>query len=207
MEKYVKLINNNNIKINTTNTNDIEIDNSYVVFDFETTGLSCVNNEIIEIGAIKVKNGHIIETFETLIKPEKQISHKITEITGITNDMVNNKPTINEVLPLFIDFIEELPLVAHNIRFDYSFLNENYKRIYGKEFLCKKYCTIEMYRKWYQVNYSQKAPSAKLGDVISTLLGNENYSNYLKNAHRGLNDATFTQKIYEKIISSNNALI
>lgn len=173
---------------------------NYVVFDLETTGLSSSTHEITEIGAIKVIDGEVADKFEMLVKPTKKITKKITEITGITNEMVEDKPPIEEVLPQFIEFIGKLPLVAHNADFDSGFLCENYRRIYGKEFRRKKSCTMKMYRKWYKETWDEKAPSAKLGDVIFDLLGSDEYSSYLNNAHRGLNDAEFTQKIYEKMI-------
>lgn len=173
---------------------------NYVVFDLETTGLSSATHEITEIGAIKVIDGEVADKFEMLVKPTKKITKKITEITGITNEMVEDKPPIEEVLPQFIEFIGKLPLVAHNADFDYGFLCENYRRIYGKEFRRKKSCTMKMYRKWYKETWDEKAPSAKLKDVIFDLLGNEEFLSYLNNAHRGLNDAEFTQKIYEKMI-------
>ena len=173
---------------------------NYVVFDLETTGLSPINNEITEIGAVKVIDGKISDTFEMLVKPNQKISQKITDITGITNEMVKDKPPIEEVLPKFIEFIGGLPLVAHNIEFDYGFLCENYNRVYKKEFNRKKSCTMKMYRKWYKDQYDENAPCAKLGDVVLELLGNEEYLSYLSNSHRGLNDAEFTQKVYENLI-------
>ena len=173
---------------------------NYVVFDLETTGLSPINNEITEIGAVKVIDGKISDTFEMLVKPNQKISQKITDITGITNEMVKDKPPIEEVLPKFIEFIGGLPLVAHNIEFDYGFLCENYNRVYKKEFKRKKSCTMKMYRKWYKDQYDENAPCAKLGDVVLELLGNEEYLSYLSNSHRGLNDAEFTQKVYENLI-------
>ena len=173
---------------------------NYVVFDLETTGLSSITDEITEIGAVKVIDGKIVDTFEMLVKPNKRISQKITNITGITNEMVEGKPPIEEVLPQFIEFIGGLPLVAHNVEFDYGFLCENYKNIYKQEFRRKRSCTMKMYRKWYMKEWDEKAPSAKLGDVILDLLGSEEYCLYLSNSHRGLNDAEFTQKVYEKLI-------
>ena len=171
-----------------------------MVFDLETTGLSPINNEITEIGAVKVIDGKISDTFEMLVKPNQKISKKITDITGITNEMVKDNPPIEEVLPKFIEFIGGLPLVAHNIDFDYGFLCENYNRVYKKEFKRKKSCTMKMYRKWYKDQYDENAPCSKLGDVVLELLGNEEYLSYLSNSHRGLNDAEFTQKVYENLI-------
>ena len=173
---------------------------NYVVFDLETTGLSPINDEITEIGAVKVIDGKVSDTFEMLVKPNQKISQKITDLTGISNEMVKDKPPIAEVLPKFMDFVEGLPLVGHNVDFDYGFLCENYNRVYQKEFRRKRSCTMKMYRKWYKEQYDEKAPCAKLGDVVLELLGNEEYLSYRSNSHRGLNDAEFTQKVYENLI-------
>jgi len=100
----------------------------YVVFDFETTGLEASQERIIEIGAVKVADGQIQESFSSLINPGKQISRKITKLTGIKNSDVKNAPAISEVLPDFLDFIGDAVLVAHNIDFDYSFLRAECRR-------------------------------------------------------------------------------
>ncbi len=109
------------IKKNTA----VKIKNDFIVFDFETTGFSPLYDEIIEIGAVKVSNGEIVETFESFLKPYKKISKQITAINGIDNDMVSNAPTIDIVIQEFYKFIEELPLVAHNAPFDMKFLLKN----------------------------------------------------------------------------------
>lgn len=109
--------------INNTNGKELNTD-SYVVFDIETTGLSQLYDSITEIGAVKVKNGRIIEQFGELIKPERRISDKIVELTGITNEMVENKPLIDSILPKFLEFCEGSTLVAHNAEFDISFIRE-----------------------------------------------------------------------------------
>lgn len=103
----------------------IEIPNKYIVFDIETTGLDPMYDEIIEIGAIKVEDGKEIETFSTLIKPEYEIDEFITELTGITNEMVINAPKINDVLPKFMDFIKDSVILGHNVNFDINFIYDN----------------------------------------------------------------------------------
>ena len=100
----------------------IEFPNKYIAFDIETTGLDPMYDEIIEIGAIKIENGKEIETFSTLIKPEYEINDFITELTGITNEMVQNAPKINEVLTRFMDFIKDSIILGHNINFDINFI-------------------------------------------------------------------------------------
>lgn len=104
----------------------------YVVFDFETTGTQPDVNEIIEIGAVKVKNGEITDKFNKMIKPEKELPGITTEITGITQEMLNDKPSIKDVLPDFLEFIEGTVLVAHNAIFDYRFLRSWVNKLYGK---------------------------------------------------------------------------
>ena len=86
----------------------IEFPNKYIAFDIETTGLDPMYDEIIEIGAIKIENGKEVEVFNTLVKPEYEIDEFISELTGITNEMVKESPSIDEVLPKFIDFIKTI---------------------------------------------------------------------------------------------------
>ena len=93
-----------------------------VIFDLETTGLSPTSNEIIEIGAIYFKDGVAVDKFSRLVKPICSIPSKITQLTGITNEMVENEDNIKDVLPEFYDFCKDYPLVAYNLPFDSSFL-------------------------------------------------------------------------------------
>lgn len=95
---------------------------TYVVFDFETTGVDFLNNGITEIGAVKIEGGKITEQFTTLVKPDYPILPDNVAITGITPEMVANSPKIQEVLPDFLKFIEYSVIVAHNAAFDTSFL-------------------------------------------------------------------------------------
>lgn len=94
----------------------------YVVVDIETTGTDVTSDKITEIGAVRIKNGTIVESFQTLIDPEVQLSKKIIELTGITDDMLVGKPKIFEVYPDFIKFLGDAVFVAHNAEFDYRFL-------------------------------------------------------------------------------------
>lgn len=125
---------NNNINIKTNfgknvkkersdkGKNIIEFPAEYVVFDIETTGLDSQFDEIIEIGAIKVKNGEIIDEFSSLIKPQQEINEFITDLTGITNEMVLNAPSIEEVLPKFLNYVDHYILIGHNVNFDINFV-------------------------------------------------------------------------------------
>lgn len=98
--------------------------NSYVAFDLETTGLNPSTDKIIEIGAVKVIEGVIQATYSRLVNPEVPISSKVSALTGISSEMILGKPVINEVIQEFIDFTDELPVLGHNILFDYSFIKK-----------------------------------------------------------------------------------
>lgn len=100
----------------------------YVVVDIETTGTDVTSDKITEIGAVRIVNGVITESFQTLIDPEVKLSQKIIELTGITDEMLVGKPKIHEVYPDFIKFLGDSVFVAHNSDFDYRFL-----RNVGKE--------------------------------------------------------------------------
>ena len=99
-----------------------------VVFDIETTGFSPVNDRIIEIGAVKVKDGAVTDRFSAFVNPEKPVPFRIVQLTGIDDNMVKDAPTIEEVLPEFLDFCGESMLAAHNAGFDMSFIKENARR-------------------------------------------------------------------------------
>lgn len=95
---------------------------SYVALDLETTGINPSTDRIIEIGAIKIVDGQEQECFNTFVNPRMKISERITKITGIDDNMVKNAPTIEEIIDRLMEFIGELPLLGHNIIFDFSFI-------------------------------------------------------------------------------------
>ena len=105
------------------------LDDCFVVFDIETTGLSSENDSIIEIGAVKIENGKIVDRFNEFVNPGIDIPYKIIELTGITNDTVENAASIGEILPKFLGFVKESVVVAHNADFDASFIKKNSERL------------------------------------------------------------------------------
>jgi len=103
---------------------EVSLEEEFVVFDIETTGLSALNNKITEIGAVKVKNGEVLDTFVTYVDPETPIPENIVRLTGITDEMVKGAPKIEEALKSFLDFIGDKMLIAHNAGFDISFIRK-----------------------------------------------------------------------------------
>ena len=166
----------------------LEIPDSFVVFDIETTGLNTSYNEIIEIGAIKVIDNKIVDTFHTLIKPKQEINSFITNLTGITNDMVSDAPSIKEALLNFLNYIGLLPLVGHNVNFDINFV---YDKLLEQNlpFLSNNYVdTLRLSRKLLK-----DLRNHKLGDLA--LYYNISY----EGAHRGLKDAEITLRVLYKL--------
>ncbi|WP_430696768.1 PolC-type DNA polymerase III [Metabacillus mangrovi] len=108
-------------------------DAAYIVFDVETTGLSAVYDTVIELAAVKVKDGEIIDRFESFANPHHPLSATTTDLTGITDDMVKNAPELKDVLADFKKWAEDDILVAHNASFDMGFLNAGYTRLLGEE--------------------------------------------------------------------------
>lgn len=171
-----------------TNIVDEREINNFVVFDLETTGLSAKNDKIIEIGAVKIVDGKIVDEFSQLINPEIPIPEHITEITSITNDMVEGKPYINEVLPLFKEFIGDFILVAHNANFDMGFIREKMK-LQNIKVDNPVLDTLELSRAVFPSLKSHKLNIvAKHLDVS------------LINHHRAVDDATATGEILIKML-------
>ena len=156
---------------------------SFVCFDFETTGLH-KEAKVIEIGAVKVKDGCLVSRFSALVDPLEEILPLITSITGITNEMVAGKPTIDRLIPAFFEFTEGLPLVAHNAPFDCRFLERD-SREAGYYFDHEVFDTLA-----YARRVLPKQPSYKLGEL--TVL----FNIPLHDAHRAWCDAEATARLY-----------
>ncbi len=161
---------------------------TYIVFDIETTGLSAVNDMITEIGAIKVKNGEIIDTYSQLINPERPIPELITNLTGITDHMVKDKPTIGEVIYDFKEFIGNDVLVAHNATFDVGFIREKFN-LFNLELNNPVLDTLELSRAVFPSLKSHKL------NIIAKHLDVD-----LVNHHRAVDDAQATAEILLKIL-------
>ena len=109
------------------NPKEQDLNTEYIVFDIETTGLSQKKNKIIEIGAVKVKDGEEIDRFSEFINPEEPIPYSIEQLTSITDEMVMHAPTVDVILPKFLEFCGDDIVVAHNAAFDTGFIKKNAK--------------------------------------------------------------------------------
>lgn len=162
---------------------------SFVVFDLETTGFSPTRNRIIEIGAVKVENGKITERYSTFVNPGVKIPKRITELTGINDDMVKDAPDIRDVLPQFLEFCKGCILVAHNAGFDYSFLCAKGEELgLSTEFTVVDTVGIARVLFPHQAKYTL--------DSVAKVLKIS-----LVNHHRAVEDAEATAEIFEKMIA------
>lgn len=162
--------------------------NSYVVFDIETTGFSPVKNRIIEIGAVKVIDGKIVDRFSSFVNPQVPIPFRIEQLTGINDEMVMDAPLIDQVLPEFLAFCEGAIFVAHNANFDMSFIMENAKR-QGRQMEPVYVDTVGIAR----VLLPNQAKHTL--DAVAKTMGVS-----LENHHRAVDDAEATAEIFVKFI-------
>lgn len=165
------------------------LDESYVVFDIETTGFSPVTNRIIEIGAVKVENGQIVDRFSTFVNPEVPIPFEIEKLTSINDSMVLDAETIEIILPKFLAFVGDSILVAHNANFDVSFIKENAKR----QGLPADYTYVDTVGIARTLLTGQSKYTL---DAVAKTLGIS-----LENHHRAVDDAECTAEIFVKFIS------
>jgi DNA polymerase-3 subunit epsilon len=120
----------------------------YVVVDVETTGSWAAGDRITEIGAVKVRNHQVVDEWHSLVNPQRAIPAKITQITGITNEMVRGAPIFAEVADSFMRFMDDGIFVAHNVNFDYGFISHEYERL-DRRFRFPKLCTVAGMRRRY----------------------------------------------------------
>ncbi len=166
------------------NPKDHSLDKEFVVFDIETTGLDKINDAITEIGAVKIKGTEVIDTFSTFVDPLRHIPEKITELTGITDEMVKGAPNEKEALESFLDFCKDLPVIAHNAKFDTGFIKNAAKRC-SLKFENPIICTLILAQTLLTDLKKHKL------NLIADYLNIEN-----PNHHRAVNDAEVTGKIW-----------
>ena len=159
-------------------------DTTYCVFDLETTGFSFRTEKITEIGIMKIRNGEVIDTFESFVNPGKPIPKKVQDVTHITDDMVKDAPKIEEILPKVMEFFGDSVLVAHNADFDTGFIRYNCQQL-GYKFENTYLDTLALAKNLFP-NYKKY----KLG-VIAENLGIE-----VLVAHRALDDVDTTVKVF-----------
>lgn len=166
---------------------------NFIAIDLETTGFTPLKGcKIIEIAAVKVEDGVIVERKSQLIDPEIEIPQHITAITGISDDMVKGKPTVEEVLPKFHEFIGDSVIVAHNARFDWNtFLVHCFGEL-GITPRNKVVCTLELSKRHI------RSSSHKLGELCNHL------GIRLENAHRALGDAEATAHLMNHLVDIAN---
>lgn len=184
MEAYIV----DDLKEIVTGDRGQSFEDSFVVFDIETTGFSPVYNKIIEIGAVKVEGGKITDRYSSFVNPDVPIPFEIEKLTGINDDMVIDAPMIDTVLPQFLAFCQDAVLVAHNANFDMGFIIENAQRLkLEKEFTYVDTVGIARLLLPHQAKHTLDAVAKTLG--IS-----------LENHHRAVDDAEATAEIFERFI-------
>jgi len=166
----------------------IDLLDNYIIFDIETTGLDSSYDEIIEIGAIRIENNKVVSKFQSLVKPNIEIDDYISELTGITNDMVKDAPKIEDVLPQFMEFVGNEILIGHNVNFDINFIYDN------------------LYRNNYKVLKNDFIDTMRLARKLlpdlshHRLIDIADYFNIdFSNNHRALRDCEITLSIYENL--------
>ncbi len=164
-------------------------DVSFIVTDTETTGSQADKHRIVEIGAVKVKGGEVVDTYQQLVHPGVAIPYQITRLTGITNSMVYGKPPIEHILDDFLDFLDEGVFVAHNARFDRRFINAELRRAGRKAMPNKSLCTARLARRLL----------AGLKSKGLTSLA-EFYNIKIVNRHRAFDDAAATATILIRLL-------
>ena len=159
-----------------------------IVLDTETTGLDYTRERIIEFAGVRLENGKIVDEYQTLINPNQHIRKSSMAVHGITQEMVQDAPTEEEVLPKILEFIGDYPIVAHNAIFDYSFLNEAKLRVFGEK--------LENPRIDTQVMFKEIAPELESHGLEALT---ERFNVELKNHHRAMADTMGLALAYPKL--------
>jgi DNA polymerase III subunit alpha, Gram-positive type len=173
--------------INQANNNTIN--STFTIIDIETTGLSKHRDKITEIAAARIENGQITEYFQTLINPKTEIPRFITNLTGIDNELVKNAPTIDQVLPNFVDFLGEDIFVAHNATFDFGFLEHNCLKHHNHKLTNKKLCTRKLANRLFP-----NLPRKRLADLC------EHLEIHNEQAHRAMGDVKATVGVFHAML-------
>lgn len=169
----------------------------YIVLDIETTGLSPLKNEIIELSALKIIGGEISDTFSQLVKPAGRISRFISDLTGITNEMLEGADSVSNVLSAFSKFVDDSVIVGHNIKFDIRFLDFNYRKYFDIPFDNDFVDTLRLARR-----YLPELKSHRLGLLA------EYYNFDNSGMHRALKDCEVTNLCYKEFLKfQNNELL
>lgn len=170
-------------------------ESDFVVFDLETTGPKAPPDRITEIGAFRIQNGKIVDRFEMLVNPEKPIPLFISQLTGITDAMVENAPKFAEIASEFLEFIGDSVLVAHNSKFDISFLNHEIGRIFDSCRLANpNLCTVQLSRKLLPELHNHRLHTVA-----------EHFCFSIENRHRAGDDALATAKIFVEFLAELKA--
>ena len=165
----------------------IEYVPDYVIFDLETTGISCTSDEVVEISAVKVEGGVVVDEFTTLVNPGRPIPYQATSVHGITNEMVENSPMFREALADFNDFIGDSVIIGHNIHtFDMKFIQRDAQKYFGKYIGNDYIDTLEIARL-----YLPELPGRSLVELA------DHYGIESQGAHRALNDCRMNQQVFE----------
>ena len=165
-----------------------KLPSQYTVVDLETTGLDCNKDHVIEVAALRVRNGEVVDSFESLIHCPCEIDQTITKLTGITNEMLADAPLLESVLPAFLDFIGNDLLMGHYLNFDIRFLNMTTAAI-GKEQKAYKYVdTMYLSRKIFP-----EWEHHRLDDLVNNLKVD------VGTAHRALGDTYRTKGCFDAL--------
>ena len=166
----------------------------YIAIDLETTGIRLSKDKIIEVGLLKVKDSHIIDTFSCVINPDMQVDDKILELTKISKNELENAKRIHEVINHIVDFCEEYVLLGHNTIFDYSFVKKEANRA-GLEFEKRGIDTYKLCKRVLPENVRKNLTEA------CGYFGIER-----KNSHRAFSDAYYTHVLFQEIIKKFKTL-
>ena len=160
----------------------------YVLVDIETTGLSPIADDIIEIGAIKVKNNEMVEQYNELININRNLSPFITNLTGITDEMLKSGKMPKVVFEEFVDFVGDNVIIGHNVNFDLGFLCDK----------CKKYLNYNLNNDYIDTLYlARRLVPGSINYKLGTLAKLFNIS--YEGAHRGLKDVEITYEVYNRL--------